>query len=174
MVSRHDGTPNAIRVASALLTIINKTKYTLAALFIGRVREQQISEYLPSRGPFHRHPNKRPYISADLKIVVNTALSLSLSLSLLFSLPDPLLVHSRRSSLTLEPADRPSRPSQREKNQLSRLCEISMQLRAIAKSSRAIDGRIIERPAARPSPPVSPAILSARPPSLFHPSLRFY
>lgn len=34
-----------------------------------------------------------------------------------------------------------------------------MQLRAIAKSSRAIDGRIIERPGARPSP-ISPAILS--------------
>ena len=42
-----------------------------------------------------------------------------------------------------------------------------MQLRAIAKSSRAIDGRIIERPAARPSPPVSPAILTARAPVTF-------
>lgn len=64
--------------ASAYITtaIINKTKYTQAALFIGRVHEQQISEYLPSY-PFHRYPNKRAYIPADLKIVVNTGLSRS-------------------------------------------------------------------------------------------------
>lgn len=87
----------SLDIESVLVTaaIINKTKYTWAALFICRVREQQISEYLPSRGPFHRHPNKRPYIPADLKIVVNTALSfslldpppLSLSLSLFLSHP---------------------------------------------------------------------------------------
>lgn len=148
--------------ASAYITtaIINKTKYTQAALFIGRVHEQQISEYLPSY-PFHRYPNKRAYIPADLKIVVNTGLSrshppLSLSPSLLFPLAN-------------------ERADQREKNQLSRLCEISMQLRAIAKSSHAIDGRIIERPSTSLGHGCWFHLRSSCiAPSFFHPSSRFY
>lgn len=72
---------------------------------------------------FHRHPNKRRYIPGDLKIVVNSILSRVLSLSLACA------------NVTRGP----------QKNQLSGLCEISAQLRTIAKSSRAIDGRIIKR-----------------------------
>lgn len=97
---------------------------------------------------FHRHPNKRRYIPDDLKIVVNSILSRALSLSLACA------------NATRGP----------QKNQLNGLCEISAQLRTIAKSSRAIDGRIIKR--SRSAVSISAAILS-RAPSAFHRACAF-
>lgn len=77
---------------------------------------------------FHRHPNKRRYIPGDK----NSRKFDSPSLSLWRVFPGSL----GRATVTCGS----------QKNQLSGLCEISAQLRrAIAKSSRAIDGRIIKR-----------------------------
>lgn len=104
---------------------------------------------------FHRHPNKRRYIPGDLKIVVNSILSRVLSLSLACA------------NATRGP----------QKNQLSGLCEISAQLRTIAKSSRAIDGRIIKRSRSRSrsrsAVSISAAIL-CRAPSAFHRACAFF
>jgi len=122
-----------------IVAIINKNEYTW--WYLSAVCQEQISKYLSLSISFHRHANKRRYIPDDLKIVVNLIHFLSLPLA-------------RAMRCT-------------QKNQLSGLCEISAQLRrTIAKSSRAIDGRIIKR--SRSAVSISVAILSRAPSAAFH------